>query len=181
MTLLWEKARTKVPVGQKWEARFSCSDWFFSRKYRLISSEFGEQYLFWEYEGIYSHWFSPHLLVFGSSGVWKLLSCKHSKVFVQQRESQLPRAASGCGKMQIAAVHRDRYIQQSPCSCSVCLGGVQAAPCAGSLMDTVPVQGMILAIWTEIYAVLQQLKCLWAIATLPYRQSDKTSSPLCSM
>lgn len=108
----------------------------------------------WRYlsltDPLHTFWYFSKQCPEGSSGVCKLLSCKHSKVFVQQRESQLPCRASGRGKMQIAAVHRDRYIQQSPCSCSVCLDGVQASPCAGALMDTVLVQGMDLAIWTEI-------------------------------
>lgn len=90
---------------------------------------------------LHTFWYFSKQRPEGSSGVCELLSCKHSKVFVQQRESQLPCTASGCGKMQIAAVHRDRYLQQSPSSCSVSLEGVQASPCAGSLMDTVLVQG----------------------------------------
>lgn len=174
------EGKDKSPSGTKVGSKVQLL-WFFPENTGWFLLSLVNSTYFGNMKAFGFHWFSPHLLIFGSSGVWKLLSCKHSKVFVQQRESQLPCAASGCGKMQIAAVHRDRYIQQSPCSCSVCLGGVQAAPCAGSLRDTVPVQGMILAIWTEIYALLQQLKCLWAIATLPYRQSDETSSPLCSV
>lgn len=90
---------------------------------------------------LHTFWYFSKQCPEGSSGVCKLLSGKHSKVFAQERESQLPCTARGCGKMQIAAVHRDRCTQHSPGSCRVCLDGVQASPWAGSLMDTELLQG----------------------------------------